>query len=143
LHATFVSLRITVYLVILDVNLPGRIEILGKVYIQVRYKPNNIHLRYEMAKIAGIELILSGTATFAYEIKQLDPLTQTLSLSITSGSLFPYITRKMKQITGPLSMIFFGYIILFFHTLHKKYSELQRTLHDLLWFLISNHSLLS
>jgi hypothetical protein len=52
--------------------------------------------RYETAKIAGIELILSGTATFAYEIKQLDPLTQTLSLSITSGSLFPYITRKMK-----------------------------------------------
>jgi hypothetical protein len=95
-----VSLRITVYLVILDVNLPGRIEILGKVHIQVRYKPNSIHLRYEMAKIAGIELILSDTTTFAYEIKQLDPLTQTLSLSITSGFLFPYITRKMKQITA-------------------------------------------
>jgi hypothetical protein len=47
----------------------------------------------------------------------LNPLTQTLSLSITTNTIF--------------------------HTLHRKCSELQPTLHDLHWFLISIHRLLS
>jgi hypothetical protein len=36
----FVSFRIIVYPAILRVNLPGRIEILGNVHLQVRYKPS-------------------------------------------------------------------------------------------------------
>jgi hypothetical protein len=35
-----VSFRIIVYLAILGVNLPGRIENLGEVHLQVHYKPN-------------------------------------------------------------------------------------------------------
>jgi hypothetical protein len=62
-------------------------------------------------------LLISKTSTFTYEIKHLDPLTHTVSLSITSDS--------------------------FFHTLHEKYSELEPTLHDFLWFLILNRQLLS
>jgi hypothetical protein len=85
-----------------------------------------------MTRIVGYTIILSGTkvacnsfftvlvsktTTFTYEIKYLDPLTQTLSLSITSNT--------------------------FFHTLHGKYSELQLTLNDLYWFLILIRPLLS
>jgi hypothetical protein len=40
LPMTFVSFRIIVYLAILGVNLPGRIENLGEVHLQVHYKPN-------------------------------------------------------------------------------------------------------
>jgi hypothetical protein len=77
----------------------------------------NIGNRYETAKIVGYTKILSDTATFVYEIKQLDPLSQTLSLSITSDS--------------------------FFHTLHKKCSKLQPTLHAFLWLhnTIFSHTL--
>jgi hypothetical protein len=39
---TFVSLGITVYPVILGVNLPDRFEISEEVHLQVRYKPNII-----------------------------------------------------------------------------------------------------
>jgi hypothetical protein len=47
-------------------------------------------------RLQGTQKISSDTATFAYKIKQLDPLSQTLSLSITSCSFFlPYTTRKM------------------------------------------------
>jgi hypothetical protein len=60
---------------------------------------------------------LNKTTIFTYEIKHFDPLSQKLSLSITSNT--------------------------FFHTLHGKYSKLQTTLHDLHWFLILIHSLLS
>jgi hypothetical protein len=62
-------------------------------------------------------VLISKTTTCTYEIRHLDPLTQTLSLSITSNNIF--------------------------HTLHGKCSELQPTLHDLHWFLISIHRLLS
>jgi hypothetical protein len=37
---TFVSLISIVYPAILAINLPGRIEILGEVHLQVRYKPS-------------------------------------------------------------------------------------------------------
>jgi hypothetical protein len=63
-------------------------------------------------------VLISKTTTFTYEIRHLEPLTQTLSLSITSN-------------------------IIFSHTLHGKYSELQPTLHDLHLFLILIHPLLS
>jgi hypothetical protein len=54
-----------------------------------------------------------------YEIKHMDPLTQTLLLSITGN-------------------------IIFSHTLHEKCSELQRTLHNVLhWFLILIHPFLT
>jgi hypothetical protein len=83
----------------------------------------NMDDRYEMTKIAGYTKILSDTRTFAYEIKQLDPLTQTLSLNITSGSFSIHYTENVANY-DLLSMIFFGYIILFFHTLHGKCSDL-------------------
>jgi hypothetical protein len=40
LPMTFVSLISIVYPAILAINLPGRIEILGEVHLQVRYKPS-------------------------------------------------------------------------------------------------------
>jgi hypothetical protein len=40
-------------------------------------------------------ILISKTTTFTYEIRHLDPLTQTLSLSITSNTIFSFITRKM------------------------------------------------
>jgi hypothetical protein len=51
-------------------------------------------------------ILISKTTTFTYEIKQPDPLTETLLLSITANTIF--------------------------HTLHEKYSELQHTLHNFL-----------
>jgi hypothetical protein len=63
-----------------------------------------------MARIAGYTKILSDTkitdnsffivlisktTTFTYEIRHLDLLTQTLSLSVTSNIIFSYITWKM------------------------------------------------
>jgi hypothetical protein len=39
---TFVSLRISVYLAILGINLPCRFEILAEVHLQVHYKANII-----------------------------------------------------------------------------------------------------
>jgi hypothetical protein len=73
----------------------------------------NIENRYETAKIVGYTKILSDTATFIYEIKQLDPLSQTLSLSITSDSFFHTLHKNVANYSL-LSMLFFGYIILFF-----------------------------
>jgi hypothetical protein len=66
----------------------------------------NMEDRYETAKIAGYTKILSDIATFAYEIKQLDPLTQTLSLSITLDS---FSINYMKNVSNYslLPMIFF------------------------------------
>jgi hypothetical protein len=49
-------------------------------------------------KVAGNSffiVLISKIAAFTYEIRHLDPLTQTLSLSITSNIIFPYITQKM------------------------------------------------
>jgi hypothetical protein len=61
------------------------------------------------ARMVGYTIILSGTnvagksffiilvtktTTFTYEIKHLDPLTQTLSLSITSNTLFHTLHGK-------------------------------------------------
>jgi hypothetical protein len=63
-------------------------------------------------------LLISEVAIFTYEMKHLDPLTQTLSLSIQLDSFFS-------------------------HTLHRKCSDVQPTFHDFLWFLILNHPLLS
>jgi hypothetical protein len=40
-------------------------------------------------------ILISKTTTFTYEIKQPDPLTETLLLSITANTIFSYITRKM------------------------------------------------
>jgi hypothetical protein len=40
-------------------------------------------------------ILISKTTTFTYEIKRLDPLTQTLLLPITANTIFSYITRKM------------------------------------------------
>jgi hypothetical protein len=40
-------------------------------------------------------ILISKTTTFTYETRHLDPLTQTLSLSITSNTIFSFITRKM------------------------------------------------
>jgi hypothetical protein len=40
LHAAFVSLKITIYLAILGVNVRGRFKISGEVHLQVRYKPS-------------------------------------------------------------------------------------------------------
>jgi hypothetical protein len=37
-------------------------------------------------------VLISKTITFTYEIRHLDPLTQTLSLSITSNTIFSYNT---------------------------------------------------
>jgi hypothetical protein len=59
-------------------------------------------------KVAGNSffiVLINKTITFTYKIIHLDPLTQTLSLSITLNIIF--------------------------YTLHGKYSELQPTLHDL------------
>jgi hypothetical protein len=57
-------------------------------------------------------ILISKTTTFMYKIKHLDPLTETLLLSITANTIF-------------------------WHTLHKKCSELQHTLHNFLhWFQI-------
>jgi hypothetical protein len=64
-------------------------------------------------------ILISKTTTFTYEIKHLDPLTQTLLLSIIANTI-------------PT------------HTLHKKCSELKRTLHNYLhWFPISIHPFLT
>jgi hypothetical protein len=52
-------------------------------------------------------ILILKTTTFTYEIKYLDPLTETLLLSISVN-------------------------IIFSHTLHGKYSELQCTLHNFL-----------
>jgi hypothetical protein len=60
-------------------------------------------------------VLISKTTTCTYEIRDLNPLTQTLSLSITSNTIF--------------------------HTLHRKCSELQPTIHDLHWFLIFDSSI--
>jgi hypothetical protein len=64
-------------------------------------------------------ILISKTTTFTYEIKHLDPLTQTFLLSITSNTIF-------------------------YHTLHGKYSDLQCTLHNFLhWFPILIHLFLT
>jgi hypothetical protein len=39
--------------------------------------------------------LISKITTFTYEIRHIDPLTQTLLLSITSNTIFSYIKRKM------------------------------------------------
>jgi hypothetical protein len=62
-------------------------------------------------------VLISKITIFTYEIRHLDPLTQTISLSITSNTIF--------------------------YILHEKCSELHPTLHDLHWFLILIHPLLS
>jgi hypothetical protein len=63
-------------------------------------------------------ILIIKTTTYTFEIKHLDPLTETLLLSISVNTIFP-------------------------HTLHRKYSELQCTLHNFLhWFPILNHPLL-
>jgi hypothetical protein len=103
----------------------------------------NMEDQYEMAKIAGIELISEWHNNIC--------LWNQTNGSINSNTFTIYYIRffvsihytKNEANYSPLSMIFFGYIILFFHTLHEKCSELQCTLHDLLWFLILNHPLLS
>jgi hypothetical protein len=62
-------------------------------------------------------IIFSKATTFTYEIRQSDPLTQTLFI-------IKYITTNN----------------IFSHTLHGKCSELQHTLHIFLhWFLILIH----
>jgi hypothetical protein len=40
-------------------------------------------------------ILISKTTTFTYEIKHQDPLIETLLLSITTYTIFSYITRKM------------------------------------------------
>jgi hypothetical protein len=63
--------------------------------------------------------LISKTTTFTYEIKHMDPLTQTLLLSVIENTIFP-------------------------HTLHGKCSELHRTLHNFLHcFLILNRPFLT
>jgi hypothetical protein len=39
-----------------------------------------------------VSILISKTTTFTYGIRHLDPLTQTLLLSITANTIFPYIT---------------------------------------------------
>jgi hypothetical protein len=65
-----------------------------------------------------VSILISKTTTFTYEIRHLDPLTQTLLLSIIANTIPP-------------------------HTLHGKCSELQRTLHNFYWFLILIHPFLT
>jgi hypothetical protein len=40
-------------------------------------------------------ILISKTTTLTYEIKHMDPLTETLLLSIITNIIFPYITQKM------------------------------------------------
>jgi hypothetical protein len=40
-------------------------------------------------------VLINKITTFTYEIRHIDPLTQTLLLSITSNTIFSYIKRKM------------------------------------------------
>jgi hypothetical protein len=79
----------------------------------------NMEDRYKTAKIAGYTKNLSDTTTLAYEIKQLDPLTQILSLSITSSSFFIHHIENVANY-NLLSMLFFVYIILFFPYITRK-----------------------
>jgi hypothetical protein len=54
-------------------------------------------------------LLISEVAIFTYEIKHLDPLTQTLSLSIQLDSFFLTHYTENVAMYNPLSMIFFGF----------------------------------
>jgi hypothetical protein len=83
----------------------------------------NMDDRYETAKIVGIELIFEWHSNIRL-------WNQTIG-SINSNTFIIHYIKLFASITftenkanySPLSMIFFDYIILFFHTLHKKYSE--------------------
>jgi hypothetical protein len=64
-------------------------------------------------------ILIIKITTFTYGIRHMDPLTETLLLSISANTIFS-------------------------HTLHGKCSELQRTLHNFLhWFPILIHPLLT
>jgi hypothetical protein len=63
-------------------------------------------------KVAGNSsfiVLISKTTTFTYEIRHLDPLTQTLSLSITSNTIFSIHYTENVLNYSPLFMIFFGF----------------------------------
>jgi hypothetical protein len=62
-------------------------------------------------------VLISKITNFTYEVRHLDPLTQTLLLSITSNTIF--------------SIHYIGNVVNY------------NTLHDLHWFLILIHLLLS
>jgi hypothetical protein len=53
-------------------------------------------------------VLISKTTTFTYEIKHLDPLTQTLSLSITSNT-FSILYMENVANYNTLLMIYIGF----------------------------------
>jgi hypothetical protein len=63
-------------------------------------------------KIAGKSffiVLISKTTTCTYEIRHQDPLTQTLSLSITSNTIFSIHYMENVANYNPLSMIYIGF----------------------------------
>jgi hypothetical protein len=53
-------------------------------------------------------ILISKTITFIYETRHLDPLTQTLSLSITSNTIFIHYIKNVAR-DNSLSMIYIGF----------------------------------
>jgi hypothetical protein len=53
-------------------------------------------------------VLISKTTTFTYEIRNLDPLTQIFSLSITSKTFFIHYTENVMNYNS-LSMIYIGF----------------------------------
>jgi hypothetical protein len=54
-------------------------------------------------------VLISKTTTFTYEIRHLDPLTQTLSLSISSNTIFSIHYTENIVNYNPLSMIYIDF----------------------------------
>jgi hypothetical protein len=54
-------------------------------------------------------VLISKTTIFTYEIRHLDPLAQTLSLSITSYTIFSIHYMENVVDYNPLSLIYIGF----------------------------------